>query len=154
MEENFICNDIVKFIKKFINTHKENINIDSLNQYLRTKKDNFSNLMAKILDVIGPFNDTILDDLKKLFEAFLDNKDDNQSLDRSKEESESEMSGEEKEILYEKEFTIKHEELNSEEVRLINGDEIIEEKIANKKKKQKVKSINNNLLDELVYNEN
>ena len=154
MEENFICNDIVKFIKYFINTNKENINIDSLNQYLRTKKDNFSNLMAKILDVIGPFNDTILDDLKKLFEAFLDNKDDNQSLDRSKEESESEMSGEEKEILYEKEFIIKHEELNSEEVRLINGDEIIEEKIANKKKKQKVKNINNNLLDEFIYNEN
>ena len=144
----------MKFIKKFINTHKENLNIDSLNQYLKSEKDNFSNLMVKILDVIGPFNDTILDDLKNLFDAFLDNKDDNHSLNGIKEDSESEMSGEENEILYEKEFIVKHEELNSEEVRLINGDEIIEEKIANKKKRKKVKFNDNNLLDELVYNEN
>ena len=90
--------------------------------------------------------------MKKLFDAFLDNKDDNQSLNGVKADSESEMSGEEKEILYEKDFIIKHEELNSEEVRLINSDELMEEKISSKKKK--LKSNNNNLLDEFIYNEN
>ena len=31
-DENYISSDIIKFMKKFICTHKENINIDSLNQ--------------------------------------------------------------------------------------------------------------------------
>lgn len=37
-EENYICNDIINFIKKFIENHKEIINIDSLNQYLNSEK--------------------------------------------------------------------------------------------------------------------
>ena len=64
-------------MKKFICTHKENINIDSLNQYIESEKNNFSDLMTSILNVVGPFDYAILDTLKDLFNEFIDNSSNN-----------------------------------------------------------------------------
>ena len=41
--ENYISSDIIKFMKKFVCKHKENINIDALNQYIVSEKNNFPN---------------------------------------------------------------------------------------------------------------
>ena len=35
IEINYIAKDIIKFIKKFVSSHKENLDIDTLYQYLK-----------------------------------------------------------------------------------------------------------------------
>ena len=84
-------------MKKFICTHKENINIDSLNQYLESEKNNFSDLMISILNVVGPFDYANLDTLKDLFNEFIDNSSNNDYNHNSNNiEEEIESSEEEK----------------------------------------------------------
>ena len=60
-EYNYISKDIINFIKKFLQSHKENINIDNLNQYLKQDSDNFYKLTINIFDCISLFNDDIID---------------------------------------------------------------------------------------------
>ena len=91
-EENYISSDIIKFMKKFVCTHKENINIDALNQYIVSEKNNFSDLMISILNVVGSFDYDILDGLKDLFDQFVDNNSINDYI-----EEEKVSSGEDKE---------------------------------------------------------
>ena len=153
-EENYISSDIIKFMKKFIYTHKENINIDSLNQYIVSEKNNFSELMISILNILGPFDYDIIDNLKDLFNEFLDNESRNDdNLNNNNIEEEKESSSDEKEL--ENKKTVKKESLTSEEKYLINGDVLIEEHIQKRKKIKKITTAESkNLLDDLVYKEN
>ena len=47
--------------------HKENINNDNLNQYLKQDAANFYELTINIFDCISVFNDKINDNIKKIF---------------------------------------------------------------------------------------
>ena len=61
-----MANDIITF-KKFVSSHKENLDIDTLNQYLKEDADAFCNLMTKILDAVSPFGYEVQDNLKLVF---------------------------------------------------------------------------------------
>ena len=109
--------------------------------------------MISILDVVGPFSDTIRDDLKELFKNFLDKKDGDEGSN-IKINDECEFSDEESKKEETKDLDDlkgKKGKLTSEIDYLINCDDIIGDKIDYKKKKS-VKIINNNLLDDLAYN--
>ena len=67
IEYNYLSNDIINFIKKFIVSYKENIDIDNLNQYLKQDTENFYKLTLNILDFICLFDDNINDNLKNIF---------------------------------------------------------------------------------------
>ena len=84
-------------MKIFIYTHKENINIDSLNQYIASEKSNFSELIVLILNVVRPFNYDITENLKDLFNQFIENNSLNDNIcDSDNIEEERESSGDDK----------------------------------------------------------
>ena len=87
--------------------------------------------MISILNAIGPFDYDIIDNLKDLFNDFLDKESLNNDNYNNIEE-EKEFYIDEKEINNKKE--IKKESLTSEEIYLINGDSLIEENIQKRKK--------------------
>ncbi len=47
-EFNYLANDITEFVKKFVNNHKENFDIDSLIQYLKIDGEHFYNIIDKL----------------------------------------------------------------------------------------------------------
>ena len=122
--------------------------------------------MKSILEVIGPFNEDILDNLKYLFmkKNIIINNENNLMNEENKNDYISEENSSDEDL--EKEDDIDNEKdkiknnillksdnenkLSAEDYNLINGDDIILEKIEEKKKKKKV-NLNNfsNILDEL-----
>ena len=67
INSNFIANDIYDFIKKFVTDHKEIFNLDNLIQYLNKDSENFYNLNISLLDKVGDFDDSIIENIKFAF---------------------------------------------------------------------------------------
>ena len=155
IEINYIANDIIKFIKKFVSSHKENLDIDTLNQYLKEDADAFCNLMTKILDAVSPFGYDVQDNLKLVFvKNGLIKGDNNEIINSLDGNSLSSDKEEELDILDDKnskDFKSKKEEvLKGEELNLINGDDLLEEAI-NKRKYPKKKKTKVNFLADLEF---
>ena len=154
-EYNYISKDIINFIKKFLQSHKENINIDNLNQYLKQDSDNFYKLTINIFDCISLFNDDIIDNLKSIFikNNLLNNnkrentgediKQDSNAIinDNSSGEDSSESNQSDKDMK-EYENDIENEQLSKNELYLINGDSLIEYKVSKKKNRKKKNKYN------------
>ena len=155
-EYNYLAADIIAFIKRFVREHKVNLDIENLTQYLNQDKDNFYNLMYSIINSFGIFNENILDNIKDICkennikEPNDNNNIDNNTNDKNLNDKESLDDGTDNEnTKTENKIIINNEILTAKEKKLINGDEILIEKI-NKKKKKKITSLeNSNLLDEL-----
>ena len=154
---NYLANDIITFIEKFVKVHKENIDIESLIQYLKEDGDYFYKLNISILEKIGLFNDNIIGTIKDIFiennilksDRNKDNIDENvqkeDNSDPNSEEELEEISDEENKI-----EEIKEKNLSSDEYNLILGDDFILNKIEKRKNKKKVKSTESeNILDNL-----
>ena len=153
-EVNYISNDIIKFIKHFIDKHNENLDIESLNQYLKTEADNFSELMESIMDVVTQFSINVLDNIKSLFVE-------KNILNINKENKDIINSDEEDSIIENPDNlnigngddnleNLSSDKLNKNDYLLLNGDEIYLEKMDNIKNKKKEKSnYPNNMLDDL-----
>ena len=54
-------------IKQIIDKNKENLDIDTLNQYINDEGNNFSDLMESIVNIITLFNLNLLDNARTLF---------------------------------------------------------------------------------------
>ena len=150
-KDDYISIDICNFIKKFISKHKENLDIESLNQYLREDKENFYLLMDKILNSRGVFKDEIVDNLKEVFnEINVIRENSNEVNDNKSSETVNEIIEDEGENNL---IVLKKEYISGDNYNLINGDDIILDKINARKKKKKVSTLNfSNLLDDLEIN--
>ena len=150
--------------------HKVNLDADSLIQYLNQEKDNFYELMISFLNTIGIFNDNIIESIEEIFKEKYINlvdglNEENKSSDEininsNDDDSSSDQSYEKNIILDGSENETNkvniYSKLNKEETYLLDGDELIIEKINKKKLRKKISlSENNNLLNELnIYNIN
>ena len=61
-----MAKDVIDFIKKFIENHKINLDVDSLKQYLNQDKDNFFYLILSFLSIIELLNGNIMDTFKEI----------------------------------------------------------------------------------------
>ena len=158
--QNYIANDIFKFIKYFVTKSKENFDIDSLNQYLSNEGENFYKIIYQIIDVVSDSSDNVLDSIKNIFiennliksnengnerenEIINDENEEEEELEDAKEEMENveknnEKEEENNEILIKKDFKA-----------LYNGDVYIKEKMEERKKRKRQPSEIRNMLDEL-----
>ena len=154
-EVNYISNDIIKFIKHFIDKHNENLDIESLNQYIKTEADNFSELMESILDVVTQFSINVLDNIKSLFveKNILNINKENKDIINSDEEEDSIIKNPDNLNIGNGDDNLENlssDKLNKSDYLLLNGDEIYLEKMDNIKNKKKEKSnYPNNMLDDL-----
>ena len=64
---NYIAKDIINFIKKFVDVHKVNFDIDNLNQFIKLDGESFYELNLLILNSITDCKDDAIDNLKILF---------------------------------------------------------------------------------------
>ena len=150
-EKNYIVNKIINFIKKFIKNHKVNLDCDSLLQFFNEEKADFYNLMNLILNSLGLFNDNVLDNLKELL--IIENNNNIEGANNEEDSKKYDISDIDEESSDDSECNNNHtneiqdinnnnrinnfKDLTSDEMRLINGDMILLEKIEKKNQKKK-----------------
>ena len=162
---NYIAKDIINFIKKFVDVHKVNFDIDNLNQFIKLDGESFYELNLLILNSITDCKDDAIDNLKILFikNHIIENMEDknnengtNNHLDELDEEDDNLGNDS---ILFKNNDKAENKniiingfkKLSSYEQYLLDGDELILEKSNKFKNKRKVKSIEKNMLDDLEY---
>ena len=124
--------------------HKENLDIDTLDQYNKSESTNFSDLMDSILDAITPFNVDILDNIRA---AFLEKNiinDESQNEIHCEDDEDEDSDVENQENLNNKNKDNNPENLSShlldkDDYLLLNGDEIYLDKMNDKKKEKRKK---------------
>ena len=163
IEYNYIANDIIKFIKIFVNSHKINLYIENLNQFLSQEGDNFYKLNLSILNNVSDFKEETIDNLKYLFiRNNIINKQDYIISDNECEDDDNNFVLNEgtlidnediknnKDII--SDINLDTKKLSSYDKYLFDGDSPIEDNIINRKKRSQFKLINDsNILDELEY---
>ena len=162
---NYIAKDIINFIKKFVDVHKVNFDIDNLNQFIKLDGESFYELNLLILNSITDCKDDAIDNLKILFikNHIIENMEDknnengtNNHLDELDEEYDN-LCNDSNIFKYNDKAENKNiiidgfKKLSSYEQYLLDGDELILEKSNKFKNKRKVKSIEKNMLDDLEY---
>ena len=155
-EKNFIVNDIINFIKNFVKNNKVNLDVETISKFLKDEGENFYNLMIKILEILGIFNDNIIDNI---INVFIKNKilisEDNENIiegeDRDeniKEEEDSDICSKEEEMSGSTNLNINsniksvvkknNQSLKGCDLYLLNGDDVLEDNIEKNKKRKKI----------------